>query len=300
VLSEPGDEWKTIDLIDLMSFFRNPARFILQRRLSVMLEDEAEQLREQELFDLTGLEKYALEQILVEKALARGSLDEYFAVAKASGQLPYGTVGSYRYGSLAQDVDIFAESIRPYIITERLSPLDIKMDISGFMLTGRIDSIHACGVMHFRYARLKARDFLQVWLRQLVLNIVGKEGYPRRSYLFGSAGAWEYTPVDEAEEILERLLKAYWMGLSKALKFFPDSSWAYAQAVLIKGKSKDRGAEEARKIWERSDFGERPGECEDSYFSLCFRNVDPLDAEFQGIAEEIFAPLFAHQIDLQP
>ena len=300
VLSEPGDEWKTVDLNDIMSFFRNPARFILQRRLSVMLENEAEQLREQELFDLTGLEKYALEQTLVEKALAGGSLDEYFAVAKASGRLPYGTVGSYRYGSLAQGVDIFAESIRPYIITERLSPLDIKMDISGFMLTGRIDSIHACGVMHFRYARLKARDFLQVWLRQLVLNIVGEEGYPRRSYLFGSAGAWEYTPVDEAKEILERLLKVYWMGLSKALKFFPDSSWAYAQAVLIKGKSKDRGAEEARKIWERSGFGERPGECEEPYFSLCFRNVDPLDVEFQEIAEEIFAPLFAHQIDLQP
>ena len=300
VLYEPGDEWKTVDLNDLMSFFRNPARFILQRRLCVTLEDEAEQLREQELFDLTGLAKYSLEQTLVEKALAGWNLDDYFAVAKASGQLPYGTVGSYRYGSLAQDVDVFAESIRPYIIKERLSPLDINMEISGFMLTGRIDSIHAGGVTHFRYARLKAMDFLQAWLRQLVLNAVGKDGYPRQSYLFGSAGAWEYTPVDEPEEILARLLKIYRMGLSKPLKFFPDSSWAYAQAVLIKGKSKDRGAEEARKIWERSDFGERPGECEDPYFGLCFRNVDPLDIEFQGIAEEIFAPLFAHQIDLQP
>ena len=300
VLSEPGDEWKTVDLNDLMSFFRNPARFVLQRRLCVTLEDEAEQLREQELFDLTGLEKYALEQTLVEKALAGWNLEDYFAVAKASGQLPYGTVGSNRYGSLAQDVEAFAEGIRPYIITERLSPLDINMEISGFMLTGRIDSIHAGGVTHFRYARLRASDFLQAWLRQLVLNAVGKDGYPRRSYLFGSAGAWEYTPVDEAAEILERLLKAYRMGLSKPLKFFPDSSWAYAQAVLIKGKSKERGAEEARKIWEGSDFGERPGECEDPYFSLCFRNVVPLDIEFQGIAEEIFAPLFAHQKDLQP
>jgi exodeoxyribonuclease V gamma subunit len=173
------------------------------------------------------------------------------------------------------------------------------MEISGFMLTGRIDSIHAGGVTYFRYARLKASDLLQAWLRQLMLNVVGNDGYPCRSYLFGSAGAWEYTPVEEAEKILERLLKTYWMGLSKPLKFFPDSSWAYAQAVLIKGKSKERGAEEARKIWERSDFGERPGECEDPYFSLCFRNVDPLDAEFQEIAEEIFAPLFTHQIDLQ-
>jgi exodeoxyribonuclease V gamma subunit len=265
-----------------------------------MLEDEADQLREQELFDLKGLEKYALEQTLVEKALAGWNLDDYFAVAKASGELPYGTVGAYRYDSLAKDVEVFAGSIRPYTMRERLSPLDINMEVSGFMLTGRIDSIHAGGVTHFRYARLKAMDFLQAWLKHLVLNAAGKEGYPRRSYLLGSAGAYEYTAVDEAEEIIAGFLKAYWAGLSKPCKFFPDSSWAYAQAALINGKSKERGTEEARKIWERSDFGERPGECEEPYFSLCFRNVDPLDTEFEGIAEEIFAPLIAHQRDLQP
>jgi len=181
---------------------------------------------------------------------------------------------------------------------ERLSPLDINMEISGFILRGRIDSIHAGGMMHFRYARIKAMDFLQAWLRHLVLNAFGKEEYPRRSYLFGGDGVYEYTPVEEAGAILERLLVAYWLGLSKPCKFFPDSSWAYAQAVLIKGKSKERGTEEARKIWERSDFGERPGECEEPYFSLCFRNLDPLDTEFEGIAEEIFAPLIAHQKDL--
>ena len=299
-LSEPGEEWKTIDLSDLISFFRNPARFILQRRLCVMLEDETDQLREQELFDLTGLEKYALAQTLVEKALAGWNLDDYFAVAKASGELPYGTVGAYRYGSLVQDVSVFAEGIRPYVLTERMSPLDINMEISGFILTGRIDSIYPSGVTHFRYARLKAGDFLQAWLRHLVLNAVRKDGYPLRIYLFGSAESYEYTPVDRAEEILDRFLKAYWAGLSKPCKFFPDSSWAYAQAVFIDGKSKERGTEEARKIWEGSDFGDRPGECEEAYLSLCFRNADPLDAEFQWIAEEIFAPLFAHQKDLQP
>jgi len=299
-ISEPGEGWKTVDLNDLINFFRNPARFILQRRLCVVLEDEADRLREQELFDLKGLEKYALGQALVEKALTGWNLDEYFSVAKASGELPYGTVGSYQYGSLAQDVQIFTGSVRPYLIQERLSPLDISMEISGFILRGRIDSIHTGGMMHFRYARIKAMDFLQAWLRHLVLNAFGKEGYPRRSYLFGGDGAYEYTPVKEAGAILERLLMAYWLGLSKPCKFFPDSSWAYAQAVLIKGKSKERGTEEARKIWESSDFGERPGECEEPYFNLCFRNLDPLDTEFEGIAEEIFAPLIAHQKDLQP
>jgi exodeoxyribonuclease V gamma subunit len=300
VLSEPGDEWKTIDINELMSFFRNPARFILQRRLGVTLEDEAEMLREQELFDLTGLAKYSLEQTLVEKALAGWNLDDYFSVAKASGQLPYGTVGSYSYSNLGQGAAGFAARIRPYILKERLAPLDINMEISGFMLTGRIDSIHTGGLTHFRYVRLKAMDFLQAWLRQLVLNAIGNDAYPRRSFLFGSDGACEYSPVDEAREILEKLLKTYGTGLCKPLKFFPESSWAYAQAVILKGKPKEAGLEEAKKVWEGSDFGERPGECEDPYFSLCFRNADPLDAEFQRIAEEIFAPLLAHQKDLQP
>jgi exodeoxyribonuclease V gamma subunit len=300
VLSEPGDEWKSLDLNDLISFFRNPARFILQRRLRVALEGEAEQLREHELFDLKGLDKYTLEQSILEKLIQGGSRDDYFAVAKASGELPYGTVGSCLYESIARDVDAFTDSIRPYVTEEKLSPLTINMEISGFMLTGRIDSVQTDGLTHFRYARLKAGDFLQAWLQQLVLNIVRKDGYPRRSYLFGRFGAWAYTPVDEAEEILEKLLKIYQIGLYKPLKFFPESSWAYAQAVLIKKQSQDRGREEARKIWEGSDFGERLGECEDPYFNICFRNRDPIDQDFQEIAEEIFAPLFAHQIDLEP
>jgi exodeoxyribonuclease V gamma subunit len=173
------------------------------------------------------------------------------------------------------------------------------MVISGITLTGRIDSVHAGALMQFRYAKLKAMDFLQAWLRQLVLNAAGNDVYPRKGLLFGSAGSCEFTPVDEACEILGELLKAYAAGVSRPLKFFPESSWAYAETVLIKGKPKNAGMEEARKVWEGSDFGERPGERDDPYFSLCFRNADPLDAEFQRTAEEILAPLFAHRKDIE-
>ena len=211
-------------------------------------------LREEELFDLAGLEKYSLEQTLVEKALAGWNLDDYFSVAKASGQLPYGTVGSYRYSSLARGAAEFAARIRPYLMNERLAPLNINMAISGFTLTGRIDSIHAGGLTQFRYARLRAMDFLQAWLRQLVLNAAGNDDYPHRGFLFGSTGSYEYTRVDEPEEILQRIAESIRAGLSQPLKFFPDSSWAYAETVLIKGRPKDAGIEEAKKVWEGSDF----------------------------------------------
>jgi exodeoxyribonuclease V gamma subunit len=298
VISEPGDEWKTVDIRDLESFFRNPARFVLQRRLSVVLAEEMEELREEELFDLGGIEKYSLEQTLVEKSLAGWNLDEYFPVAKAGGVLPYGSVGSYRYGNLARDAEKFAAVIRPHLANEALAPLDIKVEIGGFLLTGRIDRIYAGALVHFRYARLKSSDFLTPWLRHLAMNITGREGYPKRSVIFGNDDSCEYGPVDAAREIVERLLDVYRKGLTRPLKFFPGSSWAYAEAVHVKGKSREEGLEEARKIWKKNDFSNRPGEGDEPYLNLCFRNGDPLDREFIEIAEEILKPLFSHRHDL--
>ena len=36
-----------------------------------------------------------------------------------------------------------------------------------------------------------------------------------------------------------------------------------------------------------------PGEGEDPYFDLCFRNADPLDEEFQQTARAVFEPLLS-------
>ena len=298
VISEPGDEWRTVDTRDLESFFRNPAKFILQRRLSITLTEEMEELREEELFDLGGLEKYSLDQTLVEKSLAGWRLDDYYPVAKAAGELPYGSVGTYRYSSLARDAERFAESIRPYVTTEALAPLDVKMEIGGFLLTARIDRIHEAGLVYFRYARLKGSDFLSSWLRQIVLNIAGRAGYPEKGFVFGSDGSFEYGRVDAAREVMEGLLNAYRAGLTKPLKFFPESSWAYAQAIHLKGKSKEEGLEEARRVWERNDFSGRPGEGDEPYLNLCFRNGDALDAEFAETAENIFKPLLSYRHDI--
>ena len=37
------------------------------------------------------------------------------------------------------------------------------------------------------------------------------------------------------------------------------------------------------------------GEIEDLYYKLCFRNIDPIDPEFQETALEVFRPIVASQ-----
>ncbi len=81
------------------------------------------------------------------------------------------------------------------------------------------------------------------------------------------------------------------------LHFFPRSSWDYAQLALDKEKPLEDALEKAHSTWNGNDF--TSGEREDAYYQLCFGNTDPLDSEFQHIAEEVFGPLLEHQKEIQ-
>jgi hypothetical protein len=81
--------------------------------------------------------------------------------------------------------------------------------------------------------------------------------------------------------------------LTRPLKFFPQTAWAYAEAAVKQdsGKSKRDPLGAARTSWEGNSHREVKGECEDAYFDLCFRSVDALDEEFQQTARAVFEPL---------
>ncbi len=80
--------------------------------------------------------------------------------------------------------------------------------------------------------------------------------------------------------------------MSEPLHFFPESSFEYSQKVLIKNQTEQAALNFAQKKWIGSDFSR--GESEDPYFELCFGKTDPLDKDFEKIAEKIFAPFLDH------
>lgn len=304
-LPAPEEEWKTVDLNDLHRFFSNPARFLLNRRLGIHLEERASVLEEREAFEIRGLERYLLEENLVKSKFAGRTLKDLFSPTRASGQLPHGTVGRCIYENVSQGVDCFVEKTRPYTEGKPLQPLEVDLAVSGFRLTGIIDTLYPERLLRYRYARLKARDRLKVWIHHLVLNSLKVYNYPQRSLLVSLDpnnnkepvwAACEYSPVENGEEILGMLLGAYWAGLVKPLHFFPESSWVYAHMLLEKNQPPEVALERARNNWTGSDFNR--GECEDAYYELCLKGTDPLDSEFQRIAEEVFTLLLAHQREI--
>lgn len=306
-LKEAEDEFKRVDLAELCRFFSNPAKFLINKRLGFSLEQGSLIPEEREAFEIKGLEKYLLEQMLMEKRLEGDALKEFQASAIAAGRLPHGPMGKCVFDRLAQGVDGFVHWIKAYRHGNPLEPLEVDLDLSGFRLTGRINPVYPERLIHYRYAKVKAKDILRIWIHHLVLNCMDTKNlktddYPETSLLGGLKPdgrgepvfvAWEYPPVKEAGKILENLLEKYRQGLVRPLSFFPESSMKYARLVIEKNKPAQEALRGAENIWSGSDH--KLGEGNDLYYQRCFGNTEPLDSNFEKIAIEIFSPILKHQ-----
>ncbi len=291
-ISAPADDWKNLDLDQLCGFFMNPAKFLLNRRLGISLEEKSLNIHEKEPFSLEGLEKYSLSTDLVGKGLDGESLNDYLPLVKAQGILPHGTVGRQEFEKMKEKIDPLADVIGQYRHGAPKEPLLLDVEISGFRITGRIDNIFATGLLSYRPTRIKPKDRIKVWIYHLLLNMVAPADYPRKSIFVGEDVVLGFAPVENSEEFLEQLLRKYWEGLSKPLRFFPGSSWSYTESLIKKKKSEGESLEKARQNWFGKEFqGSLPPEGEDPYFGLCFGKIDPLDSLFQEVAVEIFGPL---------
>jgi len=297
-LSEPDETWRKVDLHGLCAFFSNPTKFLLNRRLGIYLEERFSLAEEREPFEVRTLEQYLLEESMLRRRLQGQSLKDDFVFAVASGRLPHGPVGQCIYEGLSPGVEHFAEDLSPLLGKNALETLDFQIDVGDFYLTGSLDHVLKEKMIRFRYARLKGKDLMVNWIYHLVLNSVRAEGYPRHTLMAGLSAKsnkernrvfYEYTPVDEGEEILEGLLKRYWEGLKEPLHFFPESSWEYAELRLVKDKPAEVALEQVRKAWEGSEWNR--GEMDDPYYQLCFGGKDPIDTAFEEIAVEVFEPL---------
>jgi len=291
-LPEPSAEWKQVTLRDLKRFYRNPVEYILNLRLGIYLRERGAMLEEEEPFSLDALDKYTMGEEMTEKALAGVDVRGLYRLMRARGILPPGTPGELSFNDLVMEVESFVQEVKPYAAEQMLPPLDVDFEIDGFAVSGRIERIYPAGALSFRFAKDKAKYELGAWIDHLVLNRAGKQGYPLESRVVTLDQTWLYRPVSDAEEALRFLLKLYWQGLQKPLRFFPQSSFAYVERFR-KRKDREAALGAARFAWEGSDHV--PGEGTDAYLNLCFRDVNPLEDPFEQLALGVFEPLIEHR-----
>ena len=288
-LPEPSAEWKVVDMGRLTRFLGNPARYLLRERLGIRLETHLSRVDDTETFVLKELDKYKLEQLLVEKGVLGWDLKEFSTILKASGKLPHGNLGECLYERLSKEAQAFVDTVNAWSQEKPLDPLELNLQMAGCELSGRLTALYPEGLIYYRYTGLKAKDHLGIWLSHLLLNAFGPPLYPRKSILLGKDEIWLYKPFEEGEKGLKYVLEKYLEGLRRPLHFFPKTSLRYAQAIIENEKYEEKALQDARATWQGTEFNR--GECKDEYYEACFGKTDPLDADFQRIAMEIFEPL---------
>ncbi|MFC1603230.1 exodeoxyribonuclease V subunit gamma, partial [Pseudomonadota bacterium] len=290
-LSEPDQEWRKVELMQLIKFYSNPARYLIQHRLGIYYEKEEELLDTTEPFTLEYFNKCELNQYLVEKCLTGESNGNLHLQARASGELPHGCFGDQIFAKQMGHSKKFIDRLKPYL--DLSSEMSVEVDVrqNDMQLYGRLNKINRDGQFYFSVHSIWNNQLLELWIRHLVLNVMRSSGVQLTSRWLDDKKLHCFMPVETPEKYLAELLDLYWHGLQYPLHFFPKSSFEY-MTHRAKDKSVEECISKAKQKW-CGDYNNN-NECDNAYYNLAFSTDDPLDDSFKELSEIIFKPLLEH------
>ena len=286
-LSPPGPEWRTVPLERLLRFYRNPSQMLLRDRLGVALPDAPEELGDDEPFGPDYRTHWKIGDRLLEQLLAGAPADALRALARAGIEYPPGPLGDVLVDRELAQLRAFASAVAADTAAAPLDalPVEFEFDVDGSLwrLEGALTDVRAHGLVRARYTNTHARDYLDAWIRHLVLNALRPPGVDPRTVWHSRDGTFRIAPLasaDAARARLHALVTLHAKGLATPLSFFPKASWAAARGR----------ASEARSAWVGPP--QWPGESGDPAYALAFRGVaDPLDGAFEETATAVFGAL---------
>ncbi len=293
-LGELDATWRNVDLRRLADFFCHPTRFFVQERLGLRLPETPAPLEEREPLALDALDKTILRGEIIEHTRAGLTTQDTLAITRASGRLPVGWAGDTAHREVSGEASSLLSRIRPILEEEALPPLPVDLAVGPWRVTGMLGDLRPSAALRYRAASTKAKDKLRAWITHVALNAIAQDGYPRTTLVYGVKDKFTLNPVDDAASILDELLAVYEQGLRRPLAFFPETCWAYAEVAWGKKRSDVEGAplQAARDVWEGGTYAGAPGECQDEWVQLCFRDcADPLDGTWEDLTRRIFEPI---------
>jgi exodeoxyribonuclease V gamma subunit len=282
----PPDAY-TLDLERFVDFFTNPSAYLLRERLGVRLAEAAQPVERREPFVLDALGAYAVRTELLARRAEPPDRAQRLQELRARGLMPLGQVGAVELGRQEAVVAEFAQRLAAITTGEPLEAIRFEpLALGRLRLSGELRDVACDGVIAYRIADPKPKDQLRLWIRHLLLHVVRPRTGGWQSTWLGKKNAILFGAVADAHERLLTLAEVFDEGLHRLLPLFPRASLAWCVASR-------RKLERARREWEGDDFLD--GENADPYLAYAWRDVDPLDAEFERLAAQVMGPLVEHR-----
>jgi exodeoxyribonuclease V gamma subunit len=268
-------ESASIELSDLLRFWRLPVAYYFNRELKVFFEQATLATDDDEPFALDGLEHFKTRQFLLNEMLGqafsedKGHWQRYWLnVLTARGQLPVGPFGEMAYDLIFSQADSLFEASAA-IRQQPLPPLEVSavlhpwQDERAVSVTGWLDGQFAAGMLRLHCGRLSAKVLISAWLEHLFASLAGGQnsthifGFSKKNGLESHC----FSPLqpEQAEFLLAPWLRLFVEGTNKPLAFFPETALRGVEVCYQEnGFAWDEEVMHAamKKVFESTDFSQ--------------------------------------------
>jgi len=324
-LSDPEPP-EVLEVGELVRFFRNPCRYLLQTRLGIFLDEGWTRLPEHEPLALADLDRWRVGDRLLRGALAGEDRSAVRAALRASGILPAEGRGTAELEILEREVDAMVAAARCIAGNAAFGSVFAECDLGSLRLAGALDGLCPSGRVVVRFQQGEGPWELGLWIEHLLWNAsLSGIAAPRVTYWIGRGNKGRvargrFREVGNARELLSDLLELYRAGCSAPLPFLPRAARVYAER-WHRSRHSDREARHAEamraaRVVLDPDHAHEAREAADPYVRLIFGERRWLDEwaarspraaskrcpapewSFADVARRVFGPLLEHRDDL--
>lgn len=288
-----------VELEQLVTFFKHPARELLRHSMGVTMGSWDEQLSDDLPVDPSFLDDWRIGHRMVELALAGLDPAQVEAAERLRGDLPPGVLGSRVLERLMPTVRKVVDA------TMRVSQgpgedHDCVLQLTGGRLTGRVRT-QGNAVCSHAFSKSNGQHLLQAWLPLLVLGATtaAPVGGWRAVHVGRDAVATLLAPPPEAcAQLLGEFVALRHEGLQRLLPLPVKTAAERMSVVPLRPWGDQDPARNARRAWQRSDHdADWARFLGDEYEDLMAPpplNGDPgllAGSRFEGLADWLFGPL---------
>lgn len=303
-LTQSLEQTTQLELDTLIQFFQNPAKAFFMQRWQSRFYPLGQQNSDEEPFALNGLDRYQINQRLVQHALqinAKVTPDEDIEQLKeqpneqqnisvgllnqlrAEGKLPAGQTGDLALRPLSKQSAQLAKNITQLSQSTNTSQsVDIDLQIDGITLFGRVENIYEQHLILWRSGKLRAKDRITLYLQWLCLCAC-KTGL-KQAHFISVDKVYSLPAVEKQQALLQlsQWLKCWQQGADQVLHFYPEAAWQWVT-------SQDRNKTLSTFIG--NDFA--VGEGSEAHIQRVCPDLSEYFTPFSDIADLLLAPLVA-------
>ncbi|MCK5725222.1 MAG: exodeoxyribonuclease V subunit gamma [Thiotrichaceae bacterium] len=253
---------ESINLDDLLSFYRHPQRDFLKNQLGIVIPATPIEKSNTEDFTVNGLDQYQIDQDWLEQALSgEGGDPDFYRRLKAEGRWTNGAAGQLLFNEQAKKINTFVSKIKSLNLGEKIEPKVVDCKLKSLAVHGYIHGVYENALLIYRHANLKTSDYINAWIRHCIVNI-DSSGSIKQTYLFGKNQQWQFgqEKACDYQKELDHYLNHYLSSRKQPSALYIKPALAYQEkknsdSVSAKSKGKAvKAAEDAIKAEAKYDL----------------------------------------------